>query len=393
MEKNNRRHLFIIIIIILLKYFSDFFLNELGIYIISPFILILSAIFLYYLSDLKADQINFKSTYEVLSIVIVNSFIYVGIYLLFGLFLGYANNLLGTKGPLLYINLFRVVVNITTISYLKHIYINQVKEAKENKSLFIYIVLFSFIELNPLKIISSISSLSAFLTFLFVDFVNVFAISAITIYLVYKSGLITVLVFLFITKLPMVLLKVLPKTDSTMMMILAVCLGLITYLAVEYKLDRVSVVNKRQSFSRSKTNLFYYLSILSFSIFIVLFSLGAFPIMPISILTNSMYPEISPGDLILVDKRIKDKNLEVGTIIQFKKSNISVVHRIIEVVDNAGEKQYVTKGDNNISKDSGLVLEEDIVGTVNHKISYFGYPRYLLHKYFKKADVDIEIGR
>ena len=115
--------------------------------------------------------------------------------------------------------------------------------------------------------------------------------------------------------------------------------------------------------------------------------------MPISILTNSMYPEISPGDLILVDKRIKDKNLEVGTIIQFKKSNISVVHRIIEVVDNAGEKQYVTKGDNNISKDSGLVLEEDIVGTVNHKISYFGYPRYLLHKYFKKADVDIEIGR
>ena len=342
MEKNNRRHLFIIIIIILLKYFSDFFLNELGIYIISPFILILSAIFLYYLSDLKADQINFKSTYEVLSIVIVNSFIYVGIYLLFGLFLGYANNLLGTKGPLLYINLFRVVVNITTISYLKHIYINQVKEAKENKSLFIYIVLFSFIELNPLKIISSISSLSAFLTFLFVDFVNVFAISAITIYLVYKSGLITVLVFLFITKLPMVLLKVLPKTDSTMMMILAVCLGLITYLAVEYKLDRVSVVNKRQSFSRSKTNLFYYLSILSFSIFIVLFSLGAFPIMPISILTNSMYPEISPGDLILVDKRIKDKNLEVGTIIQFKKSNISVVHRIIEVVDNAGEKQYVT---------------------------------------------------
>lgn len=393
MEKNSQKHIFILIIIILLKYSSDLFLKELGIYIVSPFILILSAIFLYYLSDLKADRINFKNSYEVLSIVIVNSFIYVGIYLLLGLFLGYANNLLGTSGVMLYINLFRLISNIIVISYLKHIYINQVKEAKENKRLFIYILLFSLLELNPLKIISSFSSFSLLLTFLLIDFVSIFVMSAITIYLVYKAGFSIVLVFLFITKLPMAVLKVLPKTDSTMMMILTVCLGLITYLTVEYKLDRISVVNKRKNYSRSKANLFYYAVVLLSSIFITLFSLGAFAIVPISILTNSMYPEILPGDLVLVDKRIKDKSLEVGTIIQYRKGDISIVHRIIEIVDNAGEKQYVTKGDNNISKDLKPVLEEDIMGTVNHKISYFGYPSYLINKYFRKVNVDVEIGR
>ena len=68
-----------------------------------------------------------------------------------------------------------------------------------------------------------------------------------------------------------------------------------------------------------------------------------------TVLTGSMEPEISEGDLIIV-KEIDE--LKVGDIVVFEDDNSLVVHRIIEIEGDS----LVTKGDANNTADEPITL-------------------------------------
>ena len=57
----------------------------------------------------------------------------------------------------------------------------------------------------------------------------------------------------------------------------------------------------------------------------------------------------------------------------------TVIHRIIEKKQENGEFRFVTKGDNNISPDSEIVRENQLIGKVIFKIKYIGYPAIWMH--------------
>jgi signal peptidase len=113
--------------------------------------------------------------------------------------------------------------------------------------------------------------------------------------------------------------------------------------------------------------------VLAFTFFVA----GFFPVQPVAIMSNSMYPEIKRGDVVLVQKIDHDdiKNLQVGQVIEYVLENKAVVHRIVAIVNSSGgQLEFVTKGDNNKSRDPKSVSESQITGKVNFKIPYIGYP-------------------
>lgn len=77
------------------------------------------------------------------------------------------------------------------------------------------------------------------------------------------------------------------------------------------------------------------------------------------VLSESMMPSISPGDVVLV-KNINRTTIKENDIVTFYEYDETVTHRIKEVLDNG----YITKGDNNISNDLQIIKEENIVGKV-----------------------------
>lgn len=92
---------------------------------------------------------------------------------------------------------------------------------------------------------------------------------------------------------------------------------------------------------------------------------------PFIVLSGSMEPEISPGDLILT-KNVDPKEIKVGDIISFRTDETTVVsHRVIEVLTEEG-LTFQTKGDANIGDDAGIVLPEDIEGTYLFRIGGLG---------------------
>ena len=98
---------------------------------------------------------------------------------------------------------------------------------------------------------------------------------------------------------------------------------------------------------------------------------GFFGYKPFIVLSGSMKPEINSGDLVLT-KEIEPEKLEKGDIISFREGEIVVTHRIVDIVDEKDEKGFITKGDNNESKDLKIVPFENVEGIYLNKISGLG---------------------
>lgn len=96
---------------------------------------------------------------------------------------------------------------------------------------------------------------------------------------------------------------------------------------------------------------------------------------PMIVLTDSMYPVIESGDLIICHTAEADE-IEVGDVISFYDpmgSGTSVVtHRVLEVIVD-GDIQFRTKGDNNNAEDTALVPAKNLIGTYRSRIPAVGH--------------------
>ncbi|MDO4711477.1 MAG: signal peptidase I [Peptostreptococcaceae bacterium] len=141
--------------------------------------------------------------------------------------------------------------------------------------------------------------------------------------------------------------------------------------------ERSKTEMEDRRYESSKGDLLY-LTALFMSVMFCWFSVGVFSIYPSIILTGSMEPEITPGDVVLIRKMLKEEEinaLKKGDVINFRREDITITHRIEEVlIDKAGNRSFRTKGDNNISEDEILVGPNDVNGIVINVIPKVGVP-------------------
>ena len=97
---------------------------------------------------------------------------------------------------------------------------------------------------------------------------------------------------------------------------------------------------------------------------------------PMIVLTDSMYPVIESGDLIICNTAEAEEIAE-GDVISFYDpmgNGTSVVtHRVMEVVSENGEISFRTKGDNNNAEDQVLVPAESLIGIYQSRIPKVGH--------------------
>lgn len=100
-----------------------------------------------------------------------------------------------------------------------------------------------------------------------------------------------------------------------------------------------------------------------------------------TILTQSMYPTIEAGDIIITYKN-DDNMYNTGDIITFSSTgysdDITITHRVTEIYNVNGEYSYRTKGDNNNSEDMNIVNSEKVIGRVIFRIPKAGYIQQFL---------------
>ncbi len=99
-------------------------------------------------------------------------------------------------------------------------------------------------------------------------------------------------------------------------------------------------------------------------------------IFPLIVLTDSMYPEIESGDLIICHT-IAAEDVKVGDIICFfdpmGKGTNTVTHRVVEITETEeGELAFVTKGDFNNTNDLEPAPASKLVGVYQRRLPGFG---------------------
>lgn len=97
--------------------------------------------------------------------------------------------------------------------------------------------------------------------------------------------------------------------------------------------------------------------------------------LPLIVLTDSMYPEIHSGDLIICHTEDAE-NVEVGDIIAFfdpaGNGTSIVTHRVTEVTTEDGGLAFRTKGDANNVEDAKLVPADKLVAVYRNRIPNMG---------------------
>jgi len=93
------------------------------------------------------------------------------------------------------------------------------------------------------------------------------------------------------------------------------------------------------------------------------------------VLTDSMYPVIKSGDLIILNK-INAKDVKVGDIITYfdptGTTTTTVTHRVIELTKINKEIAFRTKGDANNTDDKTIVPNDKLVGIYKMRIAQLG---------------------
>ena len=89
---------------------------------------------------------------------------------------------------------------------------------------------------------------------------------------------------------------------------------------------------------------------------------------PLIVLTNSMYPAIETGDMIIC-RQAEANGIQPGDVISYfdpaGNGTTIVTHRVVSVTEEEGKTAWVTKGDNNNSEDRLLVTEDLLVAEWN----------------------------
>ncbi len=89
------------------------------------------------------------------------------------------------------------------------------------------------------------------------------------------------------------------------------------------------------------------------------------------IVSGSMQPEYSIGDIVIV-KKVEEDDIKKDDVISYRNGQTVVTHRVIEEKELDGKTSFKTKGDNNNAEDIHEVTIDVIEGKVIGKISKIG---------------------
>lgn len=327
-----------------------------------------------------------KSLTKTVLIVVISYYI---IYYLLGLIIGFSYNFYDTSWSGIVYNAFIFVLPLLLREKVRERFVHIYK----NRSSYIFItIIFICYEIfsstffsfrNNEQLVSNIFSIM----------IPCILENILLTYLVTISEVKTIYAYFIPSLISKYFVPILPDLDWFYRLLLQIILYIFIYSFVsnEYLLK----VLRRPPKSEKGQNIFYYLSV-SIVIVLGLFVAGFFKYQPVAVLTYSMDPTFTRGDAVIIKKMdsSEKKLLQKDDVIQYRRKDTTVIHRIVDIVDNQGERGYILKGDNNESDDPFIVYDNQIIGKATLIIPKLGYPSVWLSEFLhSNGEAEVEVGR
>jgi signal peptidase I len=193
-------------------------------------------------------------------------------------------------------------------------------------------------------------------------------------YTTYKYGYYPSMIYTFILTIFPLTAPIYPMLGNYLTLVFTIIYSSIIF----YNISKPVRKEDEETANNYKKSPSYYIErfLLVFIIIIIMLVSNNFKFSLTAIASDSMYPYIKKGDAVLIDK-ISDKQkekLKEKDVIAFQEDGNVITHRIIKIEKDEENTYYITKGDNNSTKDVTKKTKDDIIGIVRIKIPLLGYP-------------------
>ena len=349
-------------IIIIPKFFYDYSS------ILNLVIWIVIAVFS---QKLQNQHNNFKSKKETFKTVFIIISVYLILYYLSGLVLGFAKNIYTNSFKNIIVNFIMFIAIIPFQEYTRSRIVNN------SRNNFIYVLITVALILSSIdysNLIYYFASGSSAFEYIAGTLYPLIIESVLCTFLVKKGSYVISLMFILPLKCADIFIPIVPNMDWFIKVSYISALVIIVYYFAnyEYKILVERFTRKEIKKDDPKKSIPAVLFVMLFTFFVA----GLLPIKPVALLSNSMFPNVKRGDVVIVKKLKHEdlRNLCIGDVVEYKIENISIVHRIVEIhKSSTGEYIFITKGDANTSEDSP-VTEKQIKGIAKNYVPYVGYP-------------------
>lgn len=327
-----------------------------------------------------------KSLTQTVLIVVIGYYI---IYYLLGLIIGYSYNFYDTSWSGIIYNSFVFILPLLLREEVRSRFIRIHKK----KSAYLFITIIFIIYEMLCSTFFSFHDNEELLSNIFSIFIPCILENILLTYLVSLAGIRTVYAYFIPALISKYFVPILPDLDWFYRLLLQIVFYLCIYSVVSH--EYLFKVLRRPPKAEKKQSIVYLFSI-GFVIVIGLFVAGFFKYQPVAVLTYSMVPVFTRGDVVVINKLsdVEKSELKKGDIIQYKRKDTMVIHRIIDIVDDNDERGYILQGDNNNSEDPFIVYDNQVIGKEVFSIPKLGYPSVWLSEFLHpNQEVEVEVGR
>lgn len=368
MKRGYKKLLIFELIIFIILFLNSFVWNILSSYKISIFLLVVLLIFK---GVFGFEKDKHRYTKDLIMEVIIYLIAFFILYYLFGIVItfyktGNYYTLTGLKDFII-----PTIIYIILKEYLRYMIMCK---SEGNRLLFVTTVVV-FILMDITTAIYFRDFKSNYSTFLFValTFLPALSSNVVLCYFTNKTGYKPLILYLLVIGLYKYILPIVPNPDEYISSIINFILpiGLAYRLYLFLRRDHQREIDRDY---RKKHVMPLAISSL-IVIILVYFTSGYFHYWGVAVASGSMNPKIKKGDVAIIEKIDgKYDTLKKGQVIAFKYEGVIVVHRLIDVIKDQGKYYFYTKGDANANPDNFVIEEQNVIGTVDHKISYLGIP-------------------
>lgn len=360
-------------VIMFLVILNSFNSNLSNVYVLPFILFICDLIFFLVLGfEKKNKRLNKIVDFD----VFMFSMIFLILYYLFGIIIGYAenNNYLTVYGLTVFI-----IPTILKIVFKEHLRNSFLTKSGNNKFLIIYtVILFIMMDILPALSILNMSNMHDVFLFTALVLLPSITVNISATYINIKVGYMPVIIYLLIFSLYQYIVPIVPDPSEYLKAIIDFVLPILILFKVRKIVNKYSDEDKEIDRNYKKSAIIILIIPIILTIIIIYFVSGYFRYYALAIVSGSMQPVFDRGSVVITEQ-INNKydnydKLKEGEIIAYRTDKAIIVHRLIRIVNIGDENFYYAKGDANEEEDDYLIKKENIIGIVRFKIPYIGYP-------------------
>ena len=309
--------------------------------------------------------------------VLIFLLLYFILYYLLGIFVSFSN----TNNYFTFNGIFKVIIPLIIIIVLKEILRYEALCKSEGSKLLVIITCITLITIDLIGKYNSNTFITTHTIFIFIalKLLPIISRNIVATYISIKSGYKPVIIYLLIIELYSYILPIIPNPSEYIYSVIEFIIPFVLLYRLSNYLKTYRDEYIIRDYHKKKFSALIIPTIII--IFLVYITSGYFHYYAIVIASGSMTPSLYKGDVVIVEKVHNNYDLlELDDIIAYKYNGIIVVHRISKIVNIEGEKIFYTKGDANNSIDNYKITKDMIIGEVNKKVPYIGYPTVWLKK-------------